>query len=156
MAQIVKLERGVFSWSTFAVVASPRGTMTALRELLAEVEEPCAKSAPSNAYKSSLRPDTQFAASRRFASCCGRDRKLVFVPRHGPISRDELRAILAAASLDEADFDRLRCERDSRPSGFESLAPNDGLSHTAGLRVRFDHVLNALGLRRSDARASCT
>jgi hypothetical protein len=85
---------------------------------------------------------------------CGRDRKLVFVPRHGPISRDELRAILAAASLDEADFDRLRCERDSRPSGFESLAPNDGLSHTAGLRVRFDHVLNALGLRRSDARAS--
>jgi hypothetical protein len=82
------------------------------------------------------------------------DRELVFVPRHGPISRDELRGILTAAGVEEADFERMRCERDSRPSGFESVIPNDDLSHAARFRVRFDRVLDALGLRRSDARAS--
>jgi hypothetical protein len=83
------------------------------------------------------------------------DSTLVFVPRHGPISVSELRRILAAANVEETDFERLRCEgRGSRPSGFESVAPRDGAPAAAGLLTRLGRALGALGTKRSDARAS--
>ena len=83
------------------------------------------------------------------------DKKLVFVPRHGPISGDELRGILTAADVEETDFELMRCESArSHPSGFDSVAPRDAAPGVVSLRVWFDRVLDTLGRRRGDARAS--
>jgi hypothetical protein len=72
----------------------------------------------------------------------------VFVPRHGPLSDEELRAILGLAGVDEAEFARARDEQAAMlPSEMAKASP----SKPAPARTSWPEIgrmLEAVGLRR--------
>jgi hypothetical protein len=72
----------------------------------------------------------------------------VFVPRHGPLSDEELCAILALAGVDETEFELVRYEQAAlRPSDVCNASP----SRPAPARTSWPEIgrmLEAVGLRR--------
>jgi hypothetical protein len=75
----------------------------------------------------------------------GAGRKLIFVPRHGPISDRELRSILADAAVADEDFERMRSQAppERRPH-LELEAPTVGVGALVEMGGRLERMVAAL------------